>query len=57
MHGVIQPAPGIVGDRCGSLQDGVGRYHLPGDKIVADAEMFERALRLRAPELVGGDFD
>src|SRR5277367_4393960 len=37
------------------LKDGVGGDHFPRDEIRADAEMFERALRLRAPELVGWD--
>ena len=39
------------------LQDGVGGDHLARDQVLADAEMLERALRLRAPELVGGNFD
>jgi hypothetical protein len=32
-------------------------YHLAWHEILADAEMLERTLCLRAPELVGGDVD
>src|SRR5262249_47328643 len=31
--------------------------HLPGDQVVADAEMLQGALRLRPPELVGRHVD
>ena len=54
---VVEPAAGMVGvGRC-LFQDGVGIDHLARDQILADAEMFERALGLRAPELVGRDLD
>src|SRR5215510_9769375 len=42
---------------CSFLQGGVGRDHFTRNEIFADAEMFERALRLRAPQLVGGNID
>ena len=54
---VVEPPAGMVGVGRRLLQDGVGGDHLARDQILADAEMLERALRLRAPELVGGDAD
>jgi hypothetical protein len=39
------------------LQDGIHRDHFPRDEIMTDTEVLERALRLGAPELVGGYFD
>src|SRR5215472_8946421 len=39
--------------RSGFLQNRVGRDHLPGNQILANAEVFERTLSLRTPELVG----
>jgi hypothetical protein len=47
----------MVGDGSGFLERRVGRDHLAGDKVLADAEMLERALGLRAPEFVGGYLD
>jgi hypothetical protein len=39
---------------CGSFfQNGIGRDHFAGDQVLSYAEMFERALRLCAPKLVG----
>ena len=46
---------GVVDQRGRLLDDGVGGDHLPRDQVVADAEMLQRALRLRAPQLVGRD--
>ncbi len=54
---VIQPLTGMVGVRRRLFQDGIGRDHLTRHQILADAEMLQGALRLRAPELVGGDMD
>src|SRR5262249_38668480 len=39
------------------LQDGVGGDHLSWDQVLADAEVLQRALRLRTPELVGRHLD
>src|SRR5712671_4513463 len=38
-------------------RDGIGRNHLAGDQILADAEVLERALGLGPPELVGRNVD
>ena len=54
---VVEPLAGMVGVGGGFLQDGVGGDHLARDQILADAEVLERALGLRAPELVGGNLD
>ena len=35
----------------------VGDDHLPRDQVLADAEMFQQALRLRAPMLVSRHLD
>ena len=52
---VVQPAAVVVGI-CGALfQIRERRYHLAGDEIVANAEVLQRTLRLRAPQLVAGD--
>src|SRR4029077_18377045 len=37
------------------LQNCVGRDHFAGNEVLPDAEVFERTLGLRAPELVGRD--
>jgi hypothetical protein len=42
----------VIGKRRCALQDRIGRDHLAGDEIMTDAEVFEGALRLRAPQLV-----
>ena len=47
----------MVGVGGGFFQDGVGADHLAGHQVPADAEMFERTLGLRAPELVGRNVD
>ena len=54
---VVEPLAVVIGDGGGFLQGRVGRDHLAGNQILSDAEMLERALGLRAPELVGGNFD
>ena len=54
---VVEPLAGMVGIGRGFLEDGIGGDHLARDQVRADAEMFERPLGLRAPELVGGDLD
>src|SRR5262249_27507208 len=48
---------GVVVDQRGRLLDGgVGGNHLPGDQIIADAEVLQGPLRLRSPELSDGTF-
>ena len=54
---VGKPLAGMVGVRRRLFQDGVGGDHVARRQILADAEMLERALGLRAPKLVGGDTD
>jgi hypothetical protein len=39
------------------LHDRIGCDHLARHEIAADAEVFDRALRLRPPELVFGNLD
>ncbi len=41
----------------GLLQSGVGDNHPARDKVLADAEVFKRTLRLCASELVGWNID
>src|SRR5260370_4169262 len=53
---VVQSLARVVCVGGGFLKGGVGRDHLSRHQIVPDAEMFERALRLRAPEHGAGDF-
>ncbi len=52
-----EPLGRMVGVRRGLLQDGIGRDHLARHQVVTDAEILQRALGLRAPELVGGNVD
>jgi hypothetical protein len=52
---VSQPLAGVVGNGSRLFEDGISRNHLTRDQILADAEMLERALRLRSPELVRRD--
>ena len=54
VHQVVEPPACVVGVGGGLLQRGVGGDHLPRDQVLADAEMLQRALRLRPPQLVGG---
>ena len=46
---VFEPAGAMVGDRARLFQNRIGRDHLPRHQIVADAEIRDRALGLRAP--------
>jgi len=55
--GVVQPLSRMVRVRRGFLERGVRRDHLPGNQVLPDTEMLERALRLSAPEFVGGHVD
>ena len=52
VHRVVQPPARMVRVGRPLLQGGVGGDHLPRDQILADAEMFQRALGLGAPQLV-----
>ena len=54
---VVEPAAGMVGVGRRLFQDRVGADHLARNQILADAEMLERALRVRPPQLVGRDLD
>src|SRR5215471_16444521 len=49
---IVEPLAGMIGNGSGFLQGGVGGDHLAGNEIPADAEMLQRPLRLRAPQLV-----
>src|SRR6266403_6393999 len=48
----VEPAALVVGVGRGLFEDGIGGDHFAGHQVSADAEMLERALGLRAPELV-----
>src|SRR6516165_5734987 len=52
MRHIVQPPARVVGVGRRFLQRCVSGDHLPWNQILADAEMFERALRLRPPKLV-----
>src|SRR5262249_44934019 len=54
---IVEPLAGMVRRGRRLLQDGVGGDHLAGNQILADAEMLERALGLRPPELVRRHLD
>src|SRR5215470_18558517 len=54
---IAQSFAGMVCFRSSFLQNGIGRDHLPRDQVLADAEMFERTLSLRAPQLVIANID
>src|SRR6516162_6374466 len=54
---VVEPTAGMVGVGRRLFQYGVSRDHLARDEVMADAEMFQRALRLRPPQLVSGHLD
>src|SRR5262249_8592653 len=51
---IAEPLAGVIGGRRGFLQNGIRGDHLTWNEVLADAEMLERTLSLRAPELVGG---
>ena len=53
----VQPLARIIGVGRGLFQDGIGADHLARDQILANAEMLQRPLSLRSPELVGRDLD
>jgi hypothetical protein len=54
---VIETPSGVVGaGRC-LLEDGVCRNHFSWHQLAADTEVFQRALRLCAPELRAGHLD
>ena len=55
--GVAEPAGLVVHQRGRLFDDRIGGDHLSGDQVVADAEMLQGPLRLRSPELVGGNVD
>jgi hypothetical protein len=52
---IVEPLAGVVCIGGGSLHDGIGGDHLTGNQILADAEVFKRALSLRPPEFIGGN--
>lgn len=51
----VETTAGVIGVRSRFLEDRVRLDHFARHQIPADAEMLERALRLRAPELVRGN--
>jgi hypothetical protein len=54
---VVEPLARVVGNRGSLLQDRIGGDHFARNQILADAEVLERALGLRAPQLVGRHLD
>src|SRR5262249_12606810 len=54
---IIEPVTVVVGDRSCFLQDRIGGDHLARDQVLADTEVLEGPLGLRAPQLVGGNFN
>src|ERR1700739_2290030 len=54
---VVKPAACVIGGGSGFLEDGVRRDHLARDEVMPDAEVLERTLRLRPPQLVAGHID
>src|SRR6185436_12420724 len=53
----LQPPGLLVDQRACLLNQTVGSVYLDGHAVVADREMLQRALRLRAPVLISGDVD
>src|SRR5271154_3594184 len=53
----IEATAGTVCRSRSPLQDGIGGDHLTRHQILADAEVLERALRLRAPQFVSRHLD
>src|SRR5215467_15468465 len=49
---IAQPLAIMIGNGGGFLQNGVSADHFAGNQILANAEMFERALSLSTPEFV-----
>src|SRR5208283_76116 len=54
---VVEPLAGVVCGGGSFFQSRIGRNELSWNEIMADAEVFERALSLGAPQLVRGDLD
>src|SRR5438105_14283828 len=54
---VVEPLPGTVGLSGAFFQRRICCDHLPRDQIFSNTEVLERALRLRAPQAIPGDFD
>src|SRR5215471_9835687 len=54
---IAQALTGMVGCRGGFLQNGVSGDHFTRNQVLADAEMLERALCLRTPELIRWHFN
>src|SRR5262249_54803178 len=52
-----ETAAGEIGVGCGLLEDRERVDELPGDEVLSDAEVLERALGLGAPQLVCGNAD
>ncbi len=52
---LVEPFAGIVCIGGCFLQDGVGGNHFAGNQILADAEVLERTLSLRAPEFISSN--
>src|SRR5258708_40192928 len=50
---IRQPAISVVRGSSGAFYNRIGSDHFAGDQVSADAEMLQRALGLRPPELVG----
>jgi hypothetical protein len=57
MRRIVEPSAGVVGISRRLLQVCVGGDHLPRNQVLADAEVLERALRLRSPKLVSRHLD
>ena len=55
--GLVQQAEQVVHHRAGALDLHQGPDDLPGLPLARDVEVLQRALRLRAPEALGGDRD
>ncbi len=53
----VKPAARVIGGGSGFLEDGVRRNHLARDQVRPDAEVLQRTLGLRTPQLVAGHID
>jgi hypothetical protein len=53
----VEPVVGMIGSGSGFFQRCVRSDHLARDEILADAEMLQRALRLRPPQFIRGYLD
>src|SRR5262245_41011620 len=54
---IAEPLASMICDRRRLLQNGIRGDHLARHQVLADAEVLERALSLRPPQLVHGDFN